>query len=181
MYNISNMSNTKLICFRVDDEQKARIEAAASIQGKTVTTFVKEAVMNAVAQIESRPPKQSKPHAGVSTFFRALCQEAGQGGSFGFRAVGHQFAKALGSEVPPAVRSLDEWQDDLNALAETLEPTRSWEPTTLTRRPALVDAIWGWFTKHYPNAMKLVPARRRDQFLIGIVDAFTDETIGLHV
>jgi hypothetical protein len=43
------------------------------------------------------------------------------------------------------------------------------------------EAVWGWFTKNYPNAMKLVPERRRDQFLMGVYDAFADESIGLRV
>lgn len=181
VYNIGIMSDKELICFRLDDGQKGRIKDAASIQGKTVTTFIKEAVMNAVVQFESRPPKRPKPHTGVPAYFRALCQEATQGGSFGFRAVGYQFARTIASQIPHA-QDFDEWQDELNALGEIiLAPTRTLEPSALIRRHTMTEAVWTWFTKNYPNAMRLIPARRRDQFLLGVYDAAADESITLDV
>jgi hypothetical protein len=177
---IEIMASSNRISFRVDDQLKARIEAAACIQGKSVTTFAKEVLMTAVEQIESRPRRQPKPHVGVPTFFRALCHEAGQGGSFGFRTVGQQFAQALGGLIPEA-QDFDGWQAELDALAQLLVPARKWEAPALIRRTEMSEAVWGWFARNYPNAMKLVPERRRDQFLMGVYDAFADETIGLRV
>jgi hypothetical protein len=37
------------------------------------------------------------------------------------------------------------------------------------------DAVWGWFADHYPRCMALVPARRRDQFVKGVIDGLEDD------
>jgi hypothetical protein len=134
--------------------------------------------MIAVAQFEACPPKQPKPHTGVPTYFRALCREVAQGGSLGFRVVGRRFAKSLAGEIPYE-QTLDEWQAELNVLRKVLTLANQWEPLVRIRHADLREGVWGWFARNYPKAMKLIPARRREQFIMGVMDAFADETIAL--
>jgi hypothetical protein len=168
------MSSGKMICFRVDDGQKARIDAAAATQGKSSSTFVKETVMSAVEKVESRRPKQAKPHDDVPTWFRAFCREAAKGGSFGFHRVGYRFANSMPPD-DPLRRPYGEWEDEQERLRTSLQLAQIWDLQDAKRRDALTAHIWDWFAQNFPNAMKLIPGRRRSQFVLGFLDHMADE------
>jgi hypothetical protein len=73
---------------------------------------------------------------------------------------GWHLANSLGTQVPYDVE-LDEWAEEVDALCKlAAEEDRS--------------AIRGWFEQHFPAAMELVPTRRRDQFVSGVIKAWDD-------
>jgi uncharacterized protein (DUF1778 family) len=185
----------KLICFRVDDDQKARIEAAAFFLNKSVTTFVKENVMSAVENVESRsdkqpkqaslfdmdrsatpeevespPAKQTKRRATVPAWFRALCREAAKGGSFGFHRVGYRWASNMPN--PPPGFAPAEWQEEVASLQGKLD--MAWLFTDKKRRTAIAELILAWFVRNFPQFMELIPPRRRGEFVLGFLDDFDD-------
>jgi Protein of unknown function (DUF1778) len=184
----------KLICFRVDEEQKARIEAAANILNKSVTTFVKETVMSVVEKVESRPRKQTehlnlfdtegrpapesprakqkKPSAAVPAWFRELCREAARGGSFGFHRVGYRWASNMPPDIPPGF-TYSEWQEQVESIKNSLAIAAL---TTVDKkwRDALIESILAWFTRNFPSQMELIPSRRHREFAQGFLDAAND-------
>jgi len=60
----------------------------------------------------------------------------------------------------------DEWGREVDALLALLDG-RDDEP------------VWGWFKRHYPKCMALVPARRRWQFVEGVRKAHEDNRVAL--
>jgi hypothetical protein len=189
---------SKLICFRVDDEQKARIEAAASIQNKSVTTFVKENVMRAVENVESRlpkqtkrldlfgevedttpekveprPPKQTKRRAAVPPWFRALCHEAARGGSFGFHRVGYRWASNMPPGTPPGF-AYAEWQEQVDDIRKKIEIALLMRVGGKKWRQAVNESILAWFRKNFPSQIDLIPIRRQSEFAEGFLDAGED-------
>jgi hypothetical protein len=102
-------------------------------------------------------------HGGVPGFFLAACHTAAQGGANSYASAGWHLANSVGGEVPYDVE-LDEWVDEVEVL----------------QKLAAVDdrrAVWDWFAAHYPKAMALIPARRRDQFVAGVRRAWEDGRI----
>lgn len=189
---------SKLICFRVDDEQKARIEDAASIQNMSVTTFVKENVMRAVTKVESRsqgqakqaslfdrkesvtpendesrPPNRTKRVA-VPAWFRELCREAARGGSFGFHRVGYRWAGK--TPDPPPGFAYPEWQEQVDRIRNKISTALLMRVGGKKWREAVNDSILAWFRENFPSQMDLIPVRRQVEFAEGFLDAFEDGT-----
>lgn len=97
-------------------------------------------------------------HGGCPSWFRASCHSAGQGGRNSYRRVGQSLLRGLASEVPYD-SDWDEWYGALDDL-----------DTTLAKGDA--DAALVWFDVHLPRLMTLVPARRRDVFISGVVEQY---------
>jgi hypothetical protein len=148
--------NPPPICFRVDPETKVRIESAARARGQSVTTFLKEAVINAVEKAEKNPPQRPRRLRDVQDFCLALCWEAQHGGRSGYYRAGRSvFGKVAASDAS-CLRQTD-WQrrvQELIALAQARDH----------------DGVWAWFRRELPRCMEWVPARRRELFLNGVLD-----------
>lgn len=69
-------------------------------------------------------------------------------------------ANGLGNQSPYDLED-DEWQEEVEKLKALLAEEDG-------------EAVWAWFKRHYPKTMKLVPARRRDQFVAGVQQAYED-------
>jgi hypothetical protein len=164
---------SQLICFRADPATKARIEAAAERVGQSLTTFLRAAAERAVQKAEASKPAGDKAHAGVPWFFRARCLEASRGGDWGYRGPGYHLARHLAAQSPYEFE-WGEWAAELAKLSNLLFPT-----DRRGRNGESDAAVLAWFDEHYPKPMKLVPRRRRQQFLEGVYEAVEDETIGL--
>lgn len=117
----------------------------------------------AAKQARRRPARGI--HGGIPGFFMAACHTASQGGASGYASAGWHLANAVGGEVPYDVE-LDEWVDEVDVLQKLAAED--------DRR-----AVWGWFAFHYPKAMALIPARRRDQFAAGVRRAWEDGRIAV--
>jgi hypothetical protein len=104
-------------------------------------------------------------HGGIPTFFRATCHAASQGGASGYASAGWHLASSVGGEVPYDVE-LDDWVDEVDVLQQLAAHDDR-------------GAVWTWFAAHYPRAMTLVPARRRDQFAAGVRRAWEDGRIAV--
>ncbi len=189
---------SKLICFRVDEKQKARIEAAAINQNKTVTTFVKENIMKAVEDVESRqskqpkratlfdeveeapsrdaespPVKQAKRRAAVPSWFRSLCREAARGGSFGFHRVGYRWASNMPPGPPPGFTP-NQWHEQLEEIKNKFETGLLMRAGGKKWREAVNESILKWFRQNFPSQMDLIPRRRQNEFAEGFLDAGED-------
>jgi len=138
-------------------EQKVEIETAAATLGQSVTKFLTDAALRRAHQVKTRQRPRGV-HGGVPAFFRACCAEAALGGG-GYANAAWHLANAIGNgtESPYDVEE-DEWRDEIESLVELI----SNEDTV---------GIWGWFKRHYPKCMKLVPTRRREQFVEGVLQA----------
>jgi len=97
-------------------------------------------------------------HGGVPKYFRAWCFTAQHGGGSGYADIGYSFSSSIGNEVPDDI-GLDDWVEELDKLLECLKASDE-------------DGTWKWFKLHYPAAMKLIPSRRREQFLLGVEKAW---------
>jgi hypothetical protein len=177
---------SKLICFRVDEEQKARIENAANDAGQSVTTFIKESIMATVDRIEARSKqktparlskamrehRQSTTHQAIIEWLRNLCEEATKGGSLGFREVGERFSWSIHfrhqTEHCAVVKPGDEWGMILQEIDRLLARTLKTAPETVIEDDAYNEQVWSFVASHFSDAAKLIPSRRRHQFLLGM-------------
>lgn len=100
---------------------------------------------------------------GVPTFFRALCHTAAQGGTDSYESVGWNLASSAGGLAPHDL-DLDEWAEEIANLQKLAAQE--------DRR-----GIWDWFASHYPRAMAMIPARRRDRFTEGVLRAWEEGRI----
>ena len=102
-------------------------------------------------------------HGGTPSFFRAACHTAAQGGASGYASAGWHLATSVGGESPYDLE-LDDWVEEIDVLLGlAAEDDR--------------DGVWAWFARHYPKAMTLVPARRRDRFVEGVLRAWEEGRI----
>lgn len=138
-----------------DDEQVDNLSIERTRhRGQTETT------------VTVRLTKLPAQHAGVSTWFRASCAEAKlQSVPGGYATPGYKLASSLASEMPYDVED-DVWTERLERLCETCADDNH-------------EAIWEWFCAHLPKFMKLVPSRRKTQFVDGVIRAYEDERIML--
>jgi len=159
------MAKTELIIVRVDPETKSRIEAAARLTGKSITTFILEAAEKAARKAEAMPTAamQTKPkgRGACPTFFLAFCTGARQGGESGYFGAGHELMRHVASLGDDELGEA-EWDARLDQLEELLTQEDD-------------DGILQWFEQELPRCMKLVPARRRGQFLKGVYAMFEED------
>ena len=114
-------------------------------------------------QTATKEPRARARHSGVPTFFRAACDEAKRGGSWGYSKPGYHLAIHLDSQVPFDVER-NEWRELGEQLVSRLADEN-------------LDAAYDWFCEHFPTAMRLVPARRSHQFTKGVVEAYEEGRI----
>ena len=118
------------------------------------------------AQKEAKRVERQNPkvHHGVPTYFRACCVEARNGGEWGYANAGYHLASALYSQMPYDGVDDDEWGTEVDTLLELLADGDG-------------DGVWQWFGKHYPKCMKLVPSRRKERFVKGVLLAHEEGRI----
>ncbi|MGV3722457.1 MAG: DUF1778 domain-containing protein [Actinomycetota bacterium] len=146
---------------RVSTETKRKIEAAATLKGQSLTTFILTAAENAAKRTTNMTATISQPtsggHTGVPTFFRARCLEASRGGSSSYGDAGYHLCLNLGSQQPYDLTN-EAWDECLDQLREFADEQDE-------------AGIISWFEKLYPRCMSLVPTRRRSQFAAGVYQA----------
>lgn len=157
--------NKPFLTLRIDREVKLRITEAARRVGKSVTTFVVEATMRSVEEIESAPPPSTQRATIVGgacpSFFKGLCYTAQAGGKSDYAAAGHELTRDLHSLAPYEI-DRDEWEERVRELDRLLRAK--------SRPPGL---IMDWFTRNVPRCADLVPKRRHAKFVEGVI-AFYD-------
>jgi len=104
----------------------------------------------------------AKPFCGVPTFFRAHCWIASRGGRESYSSAGYHLAIHLGS-----LKSFD--YEDPAQFEARLEYLRAL--LIAADRKAAIR----WFVEEYPACMSLVPRRRRQVFLDGVLSALEKE------
>lgn len=145
------------IMLRVDAAAKRRIEDAARVSGKSITDFVLENTMKAVAKAErsqSREPTRVSRGA-CPTFFRACCATASAGGSNSYKWAAYELTRHL-SRLGPWELDEEAWLERLAELSGLLESEE-------TDRQ-IID----WFEANLPRCMALVPKRRQRTFVEGV-------------
>jgi hypothetical protein len=103
----------------------------------------------------------SGQHLGVPTFFRACCAEASRGNECTYAHPGYHLAIHLWEQQPYDMDA-DAWAKETERLTKALDQQDN-------------DGVWNWFKEHYPKCMKLVPARRKGQFVAGVRQAYGQE------
>src|SRR6476660_8674668 len=107
------MAKTASIIMRVDPAVKQRIEEAATRSGKTLTTFLLEAAMEAVQKAATEPdhthPTTAK-YQGIPKYFALHRMEAQNGGDRGYDWPAYHLAIHVYDENPSDV-TWQEWTD----------------------------------------------------------------------
>jgi len=99
-------------------------------------------------------------HQGVPTYFGALCWTASNGGAHSYKHVGYSFGMATEGEMPFDA-DWDQWSKMLREVQQYIQKRDR-------------ENIWQWYQGVYARAMKLVPSRRREAFVDGIIGAYED-------
>lgn len=120
-----------------------------------------------IPRTESKPircPKCKSPywnkarvHTGIPSFFRALCYEASSGGEHSYKWAGYHLALHTYDQRPYDMDD-DEWEKELKTLGALIDEGNR-------------DGICEWYRKIYPKAMRLVPSRRKEIFVDGVLEA----------
>jgi hypothetical protein len=156
------MARSASIMMRIDPDQKRRIEDAARKVGQSLTSFLLEAAMKAAEKVENARPSGGR-HGGVPKYFAVHCLEARRGGANGYAIAAYHLASHVYTEHP--------WDGTWNA----------WKQECIRLNGLCRDrddnGVWGWFRDHYPQCMKLVPERRKQQFLRGVYQAHQEGRI----
>jgi hypothetical protein len=171
-------TKTKPICFRTDPETRARIEDAARRRGKSLTTFILDATLDAAKKAEAAPALADRQFRGVPSYFKACCWEASRGGQRGYKTPAYELCRHLAASQPYGLED-DEWEAELQELAGLLAPPWPGNPDMIAFHLRDDGAVWAWFERHFPKCMELVPRRRRGQFVAGVYEAYDDEIIEL--
>jgi hypothetical protein len=149
------------IVLRMSAELKATITAAAEQLGMPLATFLTDTGLKRALQLQQG--STSGPQAAVPASFRVLCNEAARGTTNGYATPGWHLAALLGAQR--AAGTDDEtWSRQVDALKALLANRDD-------------EAVWAWFQQHYSRCMALVPARRREQFLYGVRQAYDQDLI----
>jgi hypothetical protein len=153
------MSKSAYLIVRVAAALKQRIEEAARRQGMSITSFVLKAAEAAARKAESLPAaallKPTRGKGACPTFFVAACTEAGRGGASGYRQAAWHLTGSLMSLKDYSL-SDEEWHARLDRLEQLIDAGDD-------------DGVLAWFERELPRCMALVPQRRRQQFLQGVV------------
>lgn len=158
------MAKGKTLVLRISEELKQAIADAAGKRSQSMSTFIEDAVTAVLRRPERKRRAKAVhgAHSGVPTWFRASAWTASSGGAHGYEGVGLALAGALGTEAPWDIDDLDGWDAEIEDLrAAMAEGDR--------------EAAWDWFVDHYPEMMKLIPPRRRPQFLDGVQRRYDED------
>jgi Protein of unknown function (DUF1778) len=155
-----------ILNLRVDPSEKERFEEAADALGVSLTTFMLSAARRAAGDSEkkagkrsTRPARRRVSSGAVASFFRRLIEEAGHGGKSGYRRAGAAVREHVGRLVSYATTG--ERKGKLGALRYALDEELEFE-------------VLAWLEREFPSGMRLVPKRRRAQFLKGILGAWKE-------
>jgi len=155
-----------MLVVRMATEDKKQIANAARKRGESITNFITSTALKEARKVLARQEANMEKtitrstHGGIPTFFRALCMTASKGGEHSYKYVGYSFGAATSSEIPWDA-SYDEWENMLEEVRRYIENEDR-------------ESIWQWYKDVYPSAMKLIPARRKDSFVDGILEGYTD-------
>jgi Holliday junction resolvase RusA-like endonuclease len=116
-----------------------------------------------LSQVEIRINRIEGQHSGVPTFFHACCHEASSGHQYTYAHPGYHLAIHLSSQQPYDLAEVV-WAEKVKQLCSFLDKSDN-------------EGAWNWFCEHFPKCMKLVPKRRMDQFIAGVVQAYEDRRI----
>jgi Holliday junction resolvase RusA-like endonuclease len=111
-----------------------------------------------------RARRISGQHLGVPTFFRACCHEASRGNEWTYAHPGYHLVIHLWDQQPYDFDE-DKWSKEIERLTGALDQGDD-------------DGVWNWFKEHFPKCMRLVPSRRKDQFVAGVRQAYEEEAVG---
>jgi len=164
------MSSKDFLLLRISSEDKEKIRETASRRGESLTTFVRRVCLREadnelkkeakkMEQVETRPK-----HTGVPSFFRYGCLEATRGGESGYWNAGWHLAIHTYEQMPYDIEDDEQWEEMLDELREAAGNED-------------VDAVWDWYCQVFPKCMELVPIRRKDQFVKGVMQAWEDDRI----
>jgi len=112
------------------------------------------------SQIEIRVKKVNGQHSGVPSFFRVRCLEAQSLPGQSYANAGYHLAIHLATQQPYD-KLENMWLEEINRLCTHLESENALE-------------IWDWFCERFPKCMRLVPNRRRHQFVNGVLKAYSE-------
>jgi hypothetical protein len=145
-----------MLTIRIESGVRERIEQAARALGKSVSAFVLEAAVKAAERVQSRDesPKPTRLNS-VPPFFRALCETASAGGGHSYVLAGEELAHHVDCGVI-AEEHVGNWKQ---VKGDLLEAARKYDR----------QAVLRWFDEHCSACMELVPSRRRDGFVDGVV------------
>ena len=154
---------TETLIIRIADFNKEKLFTAANKQGVSITEFVTRATLAKADAVLLKAKKQEldnkRPtHHGVPRFFQGLCQTASQGGAQSYKWVGYTFGGATANEMPFDADS-DQWENMLQEVQNYIESNNE-------------EKIWLWYKQTYPEAMALIPAKRKESFVKGILEAY---------
>ena len=158
-------TKTAFLQLRVSTEFKARIAAAAELHAQSISSFISEAILVAIAETKRAKPVATKVIRGVPKFFVACCAEAQRGGGGNYSIPGYHLASALASEMPDKMEPA-KWEKEIEQLRGFLDHQDR-------------TAAWGWFKEHFPKLMVLVPNRRKEAFLGGVYRAHEKDRIAI--
>lgn len=146
-----------MLTIRLETQLKERLEQAARSRGQSLSAFVLEAATARASRTQSGEAGtgglHARVHGGVPSFFRALCDTAAAGGGHNYESVGFRFAGAIDQLSPD---DEDDWHTHTRALGPLCADDN-------------VDGIVEWFAETFPDAIRLVPARRRESFARGVI------------
>lgn len=151
-----------MLTIRLETHIKERLEGAARARGQSLSAFVLEAATAKASRTRTDEKGEvqlhARAHGGVPSFFRALCDTAAAGGGHNYESVGYRFAGAIDQ-----LGQGDE--GDWHSHTRTLGPLCSHED---------VEGIVDWLVETFPDAIRLVPARRRESFARGVIRRWRD-------
>jgi len=156
----------EVLVVRMAAEDKKQIADAARKRGESITNFITSTALKEAKKVLARQEANmektiTRPtHGGIPTFFKALCMTASEGGAHSYKYVGNSFGAATAGEIPWDAND-DEWENMLEEVRRYIENEDR-------------ESIWQWYKEVYPSAMKLISARRRDSFVDGILEAYTN-------
>ena len=160
------MVKDKTLIIRLTEAEKKDIENAAKKSGISMTTFAINTILKETKTVLSEKERMVEnvivrpTHKGVPTFFRVLCLTASQGGTHSYQEAGYHLASTTDSEMPFETDE-DEWAENLQELEDFIINQDR-------------DGIWRWYRQTYTRAMALVPIRRKDSFVDGVLEAFEE-------
>lgn len=131
-----------------------------------MTTFIIRAVEKEVRRVEAEPVSSTTVPHRAPTFFRALCAEAGRGGTTSYEHVGREFGSCMAQLLWESDPNLEPKLQELRGLLRTGRPQRRFVTTDALTVPD--EAVWAWCEREFPKYTKLIPSRRRSRFLSGI-------------
>jgi hypothetical protein len=110
-----------------------------------------------------RGRRVSGQHTGVPSFFRACRHGASRGNEWTYAHPGYHLAVHLWDQQPYDLDG-DQWAKETDRLTNALDQQDG-------------DGVWNWFKEHFPKCMRLVPPRRKAQFVAGVRQAYEEERI----